>query len=169
MRRLLDRFLIAMAPAERRDWVAAMLAEADCLQGRDRLDWYAAAAAVSFSLRLRGWGLALTAVAFALIMVLVDWTSGALLPALALIGLAAAVLTRSSMGSSRVALMVAGGTLPAAHAIANWVPRLRPHYQYAPLHFRDWAILLAVAAIGLCTVRVADAYRAARNFARSDG
>jgi len=163
MNRLMYRLLAAVAPAHRREWIAAMFSEAHHLQGRERISWYAAAAGMAFASRVSHSALFIEAIALAMIMIAVDWTSGALLPALLLIGLSAAVLTRVSASRSRAAVLVAGGTLPLTHAIANWVPQLRPHYQYAPLDLRDWTILAAVAAIGIAAVRIAEMLRTKLN------
>jgi len=166
MLRLIERLITAIAPPHNRDWTEAMVAEAYDLRGRERLNWYVDAVWVAMALRIRAWGGLLQAGSIAFLLLVVDWTSGALIPALALIALSAAILTRSSTHHGRRALLVAAGTLPAAHAIANWVPALRPHYQFAPLDLRDWAILAAVAVIGICMVRVADASWRAWDLAR---
>lgn len=146
-----------------REWIEASLAEAAYLESRERPGWYVSVIGVAVALRLRHSALMLQAAALALALILVDWTWGALVPALALMSFSAAVLTRGSAQQSRAALWVAGGTLPVAHAVANWVPELRPSYQYAPLDLRDWAILAAVGAIGVCAVQIADALRSGWN------
>ena len=161
MRTFIERLVIAVTPPHMRHWTLAMLIEAQSLEGRARLGWYASAAKVALTLRLvhaRCW---IIAVGLATTMIAVDWIWGDLLPALALIALAAALLTGASAANDRLAPFVAGGTLPAAHAIANWVPAIRPHYQYAPLNVMDWAMLFAVAAIGFCAVRIAIALHGA--------
>jgi hypothetical protein len=156
MPRLLHRALIAIAPPQMREWIGAMLSEAHDLSDRERVQWYLAAARVGIVSRISDSRL-VQATALAVILIVVDWIWGALLPALALIGLSAAVLTRVPSGNTRPALLVAGGTLPLAHAIANWMPWLRPEYQYAALNLMDWSILAAVAGVGFCAVRIADA------------
>jgi hypothetical protein len=163
MTQLLRRILTAIAPAELHDWIDGVLAETPYLPSRERIGWYVSAVRVAVAFRISRSALSLQAGLLAVTLVVVDWTWGALLPALALIGVSAAVLARGSVDRSRAALWVAGGTLPVAHAVANWVPRLRPSYQYAPLDLRDWAILAAVGGIGLCAVRIADAFRSGWN------
>ena len=165
--RLIVRLLTALAPPHLRNWIVAMLAEGQQLDGRDRLSWYCAAAKVAVTLRAVRSAF-LQASALALAMLVVDWAWGALFPALALIALSAVVLTRSAVRNSIAAPIVAGGTLPLAHGIANWVPALRPQYQFAPLDLRDWATLAAVGAIGLCAVRIAGALWTARDSVSGD-
>jgi len=164
MRRLAEKLLVNVAPRRVRGWIVAMIAEAQCLDSGERLGWYRAAAQIAISQRLSDLALPLQATALAAVMVTVDWLSGNLVPALALIALSAVVLTRSSTGW--IPMTVAGGGLPLAHAIANWVPALRPQYQYAPLDVRDWVILACVGAIGVSAVQVATALRYAWKAAR---
>src|SRR5690348_16775641 len=97
---LMHRLLAALVPTDRREWITAMLSEAERLQGRERIGWYAATAGLALASRVSHSALFLRAVALALIMIAVDWTSGALIPALALIALSAAALTRGSTGKS---------------------------------------------------------------------
>lgn len=148
--------LLALAPPKDREWIAAMLAETQSLADGERLLWHVGAGRVALAMRIRHWAPTLEASALAVLMIAVDWASGALLPALILIAASAAILTRASRGSA-AALMVTAGILPLAHALANWLPQLRPHYQYAALDLRDWCILAAVGAIGICAVQVASA------------
>ena len=164
MMRFLSRIILAIAPKLSREWIAAMLTEADHVPNGDRVAWHAGAVRLALAARVRHWSFPLSGGALALAMLAVDWTSGALLPALALIALSAAVLTRGPKNEGG-ALVVAAGTLPVAHAIANWMPILRPHYQYASLDRWDWAILAAVAGIGCCAVRIATAFWKVRGFA----
>lgn len=164
---LLRRLILIVASPDTREWIAAMFAEACDIPGPARLGWYVAAARVALGSRMRVWSLALQSGAFALLMFSVDWISGALLPALALIAISAAVLTRNPQ-RRHAAFLVAAGTLPLAHAVVNWVPALRPHYQYAPLDLRDWIILAFVAAIGFCAVQISSALWSARDLARAD-
>lgn len=155
---LFRRLILRLTPVRGQEWIAAILAEADYLEEADeRMGWCVAAAWVAIRQRLIDLAPSLLAITLAAIMILVDWTWGALLPALVLIALSAATIRKLAN-----ALIVAGATLPVAHAIANWVPFLRPDYQYKPLDVKDWTILAAVAAMGCCAVQVAGILRAAR-------
>jgi hypothetical protein len=155
MKPFLVRLLLLLAPARSREWIKAIICEASQLDSAEQAPWLVAAARFALSERARTAVPTAYASSLAITMLFVDWTSGALVPALGLIGLSAVVLTQSSRGRL-LPLAVASGTLPIAHAVANWVPGLRPDYQYAPLDLRDWVILAAVAAIGVCAVRVAE-------------
>lgn len=158
-RRRLATWLAAIAPARSRDWIAAMLVEAEHLSPSLRLLWMTSALIVALRLRARDWQHLWLAAGLAGAMIAVDWRSGALTPALLLIALSAALLTRGVRKAELLPSLVASGTLPLAHAGANWVPALWPSYQYQPLNPRDWLILGLIAAIGLCSVQLAVAIR----------
>jgi hypothetical protein len=156
----LSRLLRLIAPSRHAEWIAAMLIEADTMSTIARWRWQAAAGWLAVQLRFAEWVVPVTALCLAITMIVVDWWWGGFLPALFLIGLSAAVLARGSKASRAFALLVSAGTLPLAHALANAMPPLWPSYQYAPLDGRDWLILLLVAAIGMCAVRLAEVVRA---------
>ena len=168
MRESLCRALLAIAAPSAREWIAAMFSEAREAGRRDRFSWYAGAVRIALASRIRHWAPLLRATVLAALMLTIDWTSGAFLPALVLIGVSAGVLARGSMRRSGVALVVAAGTLPIAHAIANWIPALRPHYQYVSLDLRDWMVLVTVFGIGICAVRVSAECRSIWGSARAD-
>jgi hypothetical protein len=163
--RFLERLLIALTLPRDRPWIEAILAEADLLPSPERRAWQLAAA----RLALCSWlGSTLpAALAMATALIAVDWLSGALLPAIALMFLAAVILRRGPENGRSVSLAVSAGTLPAAHAFANWVPQLRPHYQYARLDLRDWAILATIGLIGVCLVRIVEIARPTCRFTPS--
>jgi hypothetical protein len=154
------RILMLIAPARYADWIAGMLIEADTLPRPARFLWRASSVFVATGMRVRESELQVHAGCLAVTMILIDWVWGAFVPALFMIGLSATVLTRRSREARVTAFVVVAGTLPLAHSLANWVPALWPHYQYAPLDGRDWLILVLVAGIGVCSVRLAEAVRA---------
>ncbi len=154
--KLFSSFASSIAPARYADWIKAALAEASTLPQPARFRWYASALLLAFALRLKAWRIPLQALGLALMMVILDWTWGALIPALIAAALSAALLVRELEYGRIAAMIVSAGTLPIAHAVANLVPPLWPHYQYAPLGGRDWMALALFAVAAFCAVRIVE-------------
>lgn len=139
------RLLIAMAPSDRAHWIIAMRAEAEALpQESGSLSWLSGAAWNAMKLRWSETGYATEATALAGTMIAVDWISGSALPALVLITATSLLIVSRRPHHVLPATVIAGGTLPIAHAVANLDRALWPHYQFRPLDGRDWMILSLV-------------------------
>ena len=146
------RVLGRIVPTGRARWIAAMYGEAAHLPAPYRLGWMMSAVYLVLVLLARAHAASLLATGWAALLILVDWTDGGWTPALTLMSLAAFTLGR--IGAFRLALLTAAGTLPLAHTIANFVPSLRPFYQFAPLTLTDWLVLSSVAVIGFALVKI---------------
>ena len=143
MRSLLWRLAAWLAPRDRSHWLGAMRNEEQFLVDQAaRNAWLRSALAVSLWLRLTSY--MFEALMLMAAMIYVDWAWGDALSALYLI--AASTLALLCRKPFRIvpAVIVAGGTLPLSHAIANFDSRLWPYYQFAPLDLHDWATLALV-------------------------
>jgi len=137
--RLAARFM----PSTDTRWILAMRGEAEGLPATQRLVWVFGALATALRLSATTSD---TLLAGSLIgaMVTIEWLSGDALPALVLIGTTATILVRRAPHRVWEATLIAGGALPFAHAIANFVPPLWPHYQFERLGLYEWATLCSL-------------------------
>jgi len=136
------RVIMALAPADKAQWITAMRAEAAALpQDSDSVIWLRGATWAALRLRWSDTGYATEAAALAAAMIAVDWLSGAALPAILFIAITALVIISRCRHHVWPATVVAGGTLPLAHYLANLDRSLWPYYQFKPLDRSDWLIL----------------------------
>jgi hypothetical protein len=139
------------APAAAREWAEAMIAEADSLDRPVRRRAWLAECLMAV-VRLRSADAATGYFALYLllagVMIRIDWGSDAAAPSLALLFASGILLGYLEPAKAWRGGLLAGGTLPLAHALANFHPPLWPFYQYKPLDGLDWLILLSLLVPG---------------------
>jgi hypothetical protein len=141
---ILWRAAMRIAPRGQRGWIAAIRAEAATLSGGQEAGWITGAFASALRLRVAEWSYAREAVPIIIAMIMIDWFSGAALPAVFLIMTIGCLLAWRAPTKIWTATLVAGGALPLAHAVANLDRELWPSYQFAPLDGRDAATLMTL-------------------------
>lgn len=139
--------------AKRRDWFDAMASEAAHLRpGFERVGWIGGLLAAGLKLRCAGSlnGLNSHHAASAAMLMLLEWRSGAVVIVLPAVLLLTASLAYAFVTTPLALALLPGTALIVAHTIADFVPPIRPWYQYSPLSGADWVWMLVL--LGSSTV-----------------